>query len=187
VTSWSCHRLRSALVDFADGSIDERTRDRVERHLADCTECSSAVLDLREVPTDLRRRLAAEPGEAFWTAQRVSILRAIERASPGGAEPREPRRKMVRWTALGSLAAAAAAAFVFVRIGSAPAPSSVPTVAKVQVASVASVAANTTESSTSALVAAATSDPWSADEGSLLSLADELESQASETAEEGLI
>jgi hypothetical protein len=60
-------------------------------------------------------------------------------------------------------------------------------VARPQAANVATETADAGESATSALVAAATSDPWAADEGSLLSLADELESRASETSEEELI
>jgi anti-sigma factor RsiW len=183
--SWTCHRLRAALVDFADGSIDERAGASVERHLAQCDDCSAAVLELREVPTDLRRRLAAEPPEEFWTEQRASILHAVDGLAPASAPPPARERKFVRWTALGSLAAAAAASFLFVRLRSAPAPGSLPNVASRQAVNVATETAR--ESSTSALVEAATSDPWAVDDGSLLSLADELESQAPVTSEEGLI
>jgi anti-sigma factor RsiW len=183
--SWTCHRLRAALVDFADGSIDERGRVGVERHLAECDDCSAAVLELREVPTDLRRRLANEPRAEFWTEQRAAILRAIDDLPPASAPSPARERKLVRWTTLGSLAAAAAAAFVFVHLASAPVPSSVPPAPKAANVTVQTVDAG--ESTASALVAAATSDPWAADEGSLLSLADELESQALETSEDGLI
>src|SRR5882724_4675911 len=126
---WDCYRHRAAIVDFAAGELDEPARTNVERHLSACPTCSAAVLELREVPAELHRRLAVEPSEAFWAQQRESILGAVERSMatratramrPPVPAPRSRRRPLAAALRFGSLAAAAAAALIFVRTWSSP-------------------------------------------------------------------
>jgi len=184
--AWECYRLRAAIVDFADGALEEPARASVERHLADCSACSLAVLELREVPAELRRRLATEPSEAFFAAQRDAILRAVERSAPlpvPAAAERDSRLALA--VRFGSLAAAAAAAFVFVSTWSTP-PAEVTQVVKRQ-PTLAVEQAPVDDSATTSIDEVATTDPWSTDEGSLLGLADELLDQNSEDSAEGLI
>jgi len=179
---WDCYRLRAAIVDFAEGDLEEPSRTTVERHLAGCPSCSAAVLELREVPAEVRRRLAFEPGEAFWTKQRDAILRAVEGLSTGDVGPPSRRRAVVVSTALGGLAAAAASVLILVHTWSSP-PVAI-TVAKTESAAPAMTAA---EPSTTPLEEEATTDPWVADEGSLLSLADDLENLSSDASTDELI
>ena len=180
MTSWGCHRLRGAIVDFADGALDDRSRMEVERHVSTCASCAAAVLELREIPAEVRRRLAHEPGEAFWTQQREAILRAVERAEPAARRESARRpaavRRDVRWGTrwggrVGTLAAAAVA--IWVVVGSlSPTSHDVAQVAKSPATSVTSTAEVAGDGADYEELD--TSDPWSVDEGSLLSLAEEL-------------
>src|SRR5882724_9247977 len=117
---WDCYRHRAAIVDFAAGELDEPARTNVERHLSACPSCSAAVLELREVPAELRRRLAVEPSAAFWTKQREAILQAVERSTTAAPAPRSRRRAIAAALRYGSLAAAAAAALIFIGTWSSP-------------------------------------------------------------------
>jgi len=179
--AWECYRLRAAIVDFAEGDLEERARTSVERHLAACPACSAAVLELREVPAELRRRLGNEPSEAFFAAQRDAILRAVDRSVSLPA-PRPQRSRLSLAIRFGSLAAAAAAAFVFVSTWSSP--PEVTQVTKTE-PTVAAERAPIEGSTTTSVEAVATTDPWSADEGSLLSLADDLLDAGSDDSAEG--
>ena len=102
---WRCHRLAAALVDYADGTLAERARPRVERHLAHCPCCRDVLAALREVPALLQ---VAEIGreESFWVRQRQDILRAV-RTQAAPARSRVPR---FAWQ--GAVAAVAVAVIV---------------------------------------------------------------------------
>lgn len=93
MNSWRCVRLRPRLVEFADGTLAESGRPRIERHLTACPRCAETVLDLREVPAEIRRLAAPEPSEEFWIRQRRAILEAIEKRPVGIREmvPAGPR------------------------------------------------------------------------------------------------
>jgi len=186
--SWDCYRLRAAVVDFADGALDDRSRDRVERHLTVCPSCAATVLELREVPAELRNRLSAEPSEEFWTRQRKAIMAAVD-----SAEARAPHAPVIRsrlanrpWHLAGSVAAAAAVATIAVGWWSMTPPGATQ-LAKVQATPQASVTESADDSSTTGLEAVVNADPWAADEGSLLSLADQVGEDVGEASEDSLI
>ncbi len=75
-----CRRLRSDLVDLAEGTVDESRRRHVEAHVAECTECAEALASLRDLPGSLRGAGLVERNEEFWRGQRREILRAIREA-----------------------------------------------------------------------------------------------------------
>jgi anti-sigma factor RsiW len=105
-----CFLLRPTLVSFADGTLTEPARSDVERHLADCPQCTEDVVALREIPAVLRRRTAPAPDERFWVRQRDSIIRAVRATPPPRAATREAH---LRWLVP---AAAAAALLLVVRL-----------------------------------------------------------------------
>lgn len=113
---WRCARLRSSLVDGAEGALDERARARIERHVADCDECRAALEALRDVPQALRRAAVPQPDEDFFRRQRQAILRRARQApSPQAAPPFRPR---FGWAA--GLATAAVVVLVLLRQGAGP-------------------------------------------------------------------
>jgi anti-sigma factor RsiW len=78
--------MRELLADLAAGTLDDATRERVERHVASCAECASELETLRLVrsayaatPTvDVRRIVAALPKPAPL-AQRASRGQPVTR------------------------------------------------------------------------------------------------------------
>ena len=112
-----CARLRAALVDFADGSLEEPERASMERHVSRCADCAEAVLALREVPAELARRVRPAPDERFFSEQRRSIGEAIDRGVVVAVPSRPTRRPRPAawWRAAPALAAAAALFLVLER------------------------------------------------------------------------
>ena len=119
-----CARLRAALVDFADGNLEDPARVSVERHVSACPDCAETVLALREVPAELGRRVRAAPEERFWAAQRRGIAGAIDRGvrTDVAMDPAIRRPTVVFWRAVPALAAAALIAVLAGDWMSAPAP-----------------------------------------------------------------
>jgi hypothetical protein len=92
---WTCRRLRARLVDFDARTLSAAERDGIESHLAVCDRCSAGLAALRDVPPVLRVQDEPAPGEAFWRAQRQSIMEAIRGLPvPEAAAPR-PHRPIV--------------------------------------------------------------------------------------------
>ena len=176
-----CFRLRAALVDFAEGSLAEPKRGGVERHVADCAECASAVLALREVPAALRRTTEREPDEAFWARQRNGILRAIEAGpAPRASAPPPIATRRIGWRLTPALAAAAVLA-LFLR-------SWPPTLPTATVGPVASRTAPTEESHEATTDAAVDAGPYAAmDDATFAGLADSLDYDVDDAVEASLI
>jgi len=109
VIGLQCVRLRAALVDFADGSLEDPARVRVERHVSACPHCAETVLALREVPAELGRRVRPAPEERFWATQRRGIAAAIDRGVRTDVVTRPAIRRptVVFWRAVPALAATA--------------------------------------------------------------------------------
>ncbi len=128
-----CARWRAALVDFADGRLEEPARASVERHLSRCADCAQTVLALREVPAELVRRVRPAPDERFWKEQRRRIGEAIDRGKTIDSRPevrairemremRWMRPSATAWWRIASALAAAAAVFVVLARGLTSAP-----------------------------------------------------------------
>jgi len=74
---WRCRLVAGRLVDYAGGTLPARHHRRLERHLAGCAACRAALAALRDVPAALHTDAVPDPGEAFWTAQRAAVRRAL--------------------------------------------------------------------------------------------------------------
>jgi anti-sigma factor RsiW len=42
-----CRQAVSLMTDYLDGALDQRDRDRLEAHLADCPHCSEYLAQMR--------------------------------------------------------------------------------------------------------------------------------------------
>ncbi len=102
-----CRRLAALLVDYAAGDLPAPQRRRVEEHVAGCAACASAVVALCEMPAALS---AAAPirDDAFWSAQRDAVMKAIGREQP---RPIRARMTGFDWRLALPIAAAVAIAF----------------------------------------------------------------------------
>lgn len=193
---WRCARLRPRLVEFAEGTLAEAARARLERHLSSCTRCAEEVFDLRELPAEVRRAASAEPPEEFWTRQRRAILEAIEERPVATPRLTAARARPARWGAPAALAASAALALFASRSWApprtaAPAAERAPTTgAATRVANV--VSPRREPASRSEMVTREESMAWADDalfpeDTSLLGLADELDDDPAEASENALI
>ncbi len=191
MTSWSCHRLRPDLVDFAEGTLAESRRTTVERHVGSCPECADSVLALREVPARLRRMASAEPSAEFWARQRASILDAIEYV-PVSAAPIALRGTRTRaWKTGFAIAASLTAVVATSQWWSAGTPSPatlrpVVAAAPVQVASVTERRPTTAAASTWR-TQTTTDNVLYVEDTSLLSLAEQLDDESSDGTGDSLI
>jgi anti-sigma factor RsiW len=167
-----CMWLRAAIVDFADGMLDEPARARVERHVSKCSDCADAVLALRETPAELTRLARTAHDEQFWVEQRRRIAEAIERGSvaqrfsvsrrPGGGSRHGPStgsgrspRAAIWWRAVPALGAAAVVALVIGRSRvstTTPAPLSVASVPAESAPAAAAASSVTAEDTLTAFV-----------------------------------
>jgi anti-sigma factor RsiW len=97
------------------GTLGDRRRRAVERHVAGCANCAESVLALREIPAELARRSRPEPGEEFWARQRGRIMQVIESGPPLPARRTlTVARPSQAWRLLPALAVAAVTLFVIV-------------------------------------------------------------------------
>lgn len=188
MTSWQCLRLRAALVDFAEGTLGEPARRRVERHLASCPRCSAAVLELREARGRLEHMAPPDPPREFWARQRDAVLRAIEEpAVAARSRPVVARSRARRWGTPLALAASLALALLASRWWS---PSGDST--RVAVRSTAPTAQN--ESVAEATAAAVGDEPsllaqdaLAFEDTSLLGLAEQLQDDSTSSVDDDLI
>lgn len=94
MTALACRRLRPALVDLAVGTLDGADVARVEAHLADCNVCRADLAAMRGLESELRDADLPEPDEAFWRAQRQSIMHRIRvEATPAVPARRSSSRR----------------------------------------------------------------------------------------------
>lgn len=78
-------RLRRRLSEFLDGSLGERDRQRVDRHLAECEPCRTELAELRGTVALLRGLPALEPPPEL-------TARVLAQLGAGAAEPSVARR-----------------------------------------------------------------------------------------------
>jgi anti-sigma factor RsiW len=108
VTSFTCRRLRPALVDLAVGTLSPEDARRVEAHVASCATCRDDLEAMRGLSTELRDPTVPEPAEDFWRRQRQAIMRSV-RTVPDRAPRPAPWR---RWQLVGAFATVALAVLV---------------------------------------------------------------------------
>jgi hypothetical protein len=108
MTSFTCRRLRPALVDLAEGTLAPAAARPIEAHVAACATCRDDLEAMRGLSTELRDPASSEPDDDFFRRQRQAIMRRV-RTAPDRTVARVPSR---RWQLAGALATVALAVLV---------------------------------------------------------------------------
>ena len=108
MTSFTCRRLRPALVDLAEGTLAPADARPIEAHVASCATCRDDLEAMRGLSTELRDPTLPDPPEDFWRRQRQAIMRQVRTAPERAATPIPARR----WQLAGAFATAALAVVV---------------------------------------------------------------------------
>jgi Putative zinc-finger/Predicted integral membrane protein (DUF2275) len=61
--------IRHKLSEYIDGAVSDDERDAIEQHLKSCSECSTAIAEIRETIKQVRSLEVQEP--PVWLAQRI--------------------------------------------------------------------------------------------------------------------
>jgi hypothetical protein len=115
MTSFTCRRLRPALVDLAEGTLAAAAAREIQAHVAECASCRDDLDAMRGLTTELRDPALPDPPEDFWRRQRQAIMRRV-RTTPERA-PTSSRR----WQLVG-LAASVVLAVLVTRTVFVPGP-----------------------------------------------------------------
>jgi len=88
-----CRRIQHYLLALSEGELDQRTRGKVETHVAACPDCASALRSLQQTLHMIRGLDVPEPAAAFWEEFGPALRQRIRREA--AAQP-ERRRFSVR-------------------------------------------------------------------------------------------
>lgn len=108
----SCLGL-ALLGQFATGSLDQQTRERVDAHLNDCLACLNRFVELRDdlhaiaapgpvsplLTEHLDRLIGKEPRGRFWTRSAEALRRAFVFRIPAWAVAGAAAAILITWTA----------------------------------------------------------------------------------------
>ncbi len=95
------------LSEYLDGDLPPDERDAIERHLAECPECTALLDELHAVARRAATLADPEPPGALWAAIEARIAAPSPAASPTGhVVPLRPRRGRTFAFTLPQLAAA---------------------------------------------------------------------------------
>ena len=102
-----CYRCKRLLIPYSEGALDERTREKMERHLAKCKRCASDLDAIRCVSGALLASECpdVEPAPDLWSSVNARI-----------ADQTPPRARRV-WLRSPQAVSAAAAAVLIGAIG----------------------------------------------------------------------
>nr|WP_084724515.1 zf-HC2 domain-containing protein [Streptacidiphilus melanogenes] len=85
------HHLGDRLAAFVDGELDHGARERVQAHLATCSDCLAEAEEERHVKARLREVLSPEPSNVF-----LNRLMAISADDDGDGRPPQGTPSRVR-------------------------------------------------------------------------------------------
>src|SRR5262249_17198520 len=88
-----CRRIQHYLLALSEGELDQRTRGKVETHVAACPDCASALRGLQQTLQRIRDLDVPEPAAAFWEEFGPALHQRIRREA--AIQP-ERRRFSVR-------------------------------------------------------------------------------------------
>lgn len=106
-----CRKWHILLGEYALGTIDERDRARLERHLARCPRCQRDVVEIEKTYRLLGDFELAKPAP-FFAARVTSALQREAQAAVGGTAAERGRAGLRRWWRTPAFASAIAAASV---------------------------------------------------------------------------
>ena len=62
----TCAEFDAALPDYLEGTLDERLRAAVQKHLSECVRCTSLVRDLEKIQKDASALPDLVPSRDLW-------------------------------------------------------------------------------------------------------------------------
>lgn len=79
-----CGKVKTLLVDYAEGALSPRARRGVERHLSECEACRSELANIRALRERISSLAPVERDEGFWERfnARLSDRLASEQDAP---------------------------------------------------------------------------------------------------------
>src|SRR5215510_6940613 len=75
----SCQRIQPHLLALIEGELKQRKREQVERHVAACPACASAMRRLRQTLRVVQTIDVPEPSPAFWQEFGTALHQRIRR------------------------------------------------------------------------------------------------------------
>ncbi len=90
-----CRRARKSISEYVDGSLGDRKKAALERHLSACPACREVLEDFRAIAGASPALAGPEPGAAVWPRIRARLEAPGAAPSPAGVPV--PGRRAFGW------------------------------------------------------------------------------------------
>ena len=97
----TCAEFDAALPDYLEGTLDERLRAAVQKHLSECVRCTSLVRDLEKIQKDAAALPDLVPSRDLWQGIEARISAPV---IPLAARPQRQKRFMPAWMGVAAAA-----------------------------------------------------------------------------------
>ena len=97
----TCAEFDAALPDYLEGTLDERLRAAVQKHLSECVRCTSLVRDLEKIQKDASALPDLVPSRDLWQGIEARISAPV---IPLAARPQRQKRFMPAWMGVAAAA-----------------------------------------------------------------------------------
>ena len=96
----TCAEFDAALPDYLEGTLDERLRAAVQKHLSECVRCTSLVRDLEKIQKDASALPDLVPSRDLWQGIEARISAPVIPL----ARPQRQKRFMPAWMGVAAAA-----------------------------------------------------------------------------------
>src|SRR5438045_5193049 len=97
----TCAEFDAALPDYLEGTLDERLRAAVQKHLSECVRCTSLVRDLEKIQKDASALPDLVPSRDLWQGIEARISAPV---IPLAARPQRQKRFAPAWMGVAAAA-----------------------------------------------------------------------------------
>jgi|SRR5437868_3770212 len=97
----TCAEFDAALPDYLEGTLDERLRAAVQKHLSECVRCTSLVRDLEKIQKDAAALPDLVPSRDLWQGIEARISAPV---IPLAARSQRQKRFMPAWMGVAAAA-----------------------------------------------------------------------------------
>ena len=97
----TCAEFDATLPDYLEGTLDERLRAAVQKHLSECVRCTSLVRDLEKIQKDASALPDLVPSRDLWQGIEARISAPV---IPLAARPQRQKRFMPAWMGVAAAA-----------------------------------------------------------------------------------
>ena len=75
----NCQQVKDALVDYIELEVLNKERERITKHLAECTQCRHEYDELANLLGSLPKASVPDPGDAYWAMLPAQVLAEVKR------------------------------------------------------------------------------------------------------------